>query len=186
MTCCTIHRFLTLLFLSNIIFPVLSKDNEQLTISTLNNIHHVTIRKVFSAERCTVWNAITDYNKLSKFYENLQDSTVITDINNKKLIKQVFVGEALGLKVKQSSTLSVIEEPYKTIKIFQVSGDFSFYSATWELFETKNVHLILNVEFKLPFLKNLFLTREALEHNYKVFSENLTYQVNHYENNEKC
>ena len=148
------------------------------SFSTENGIHKVGLKTKINKKPCSVFNALTDYDNLTKFYKNLEHSKILDKYQNSTIVEQHFVGKIMNIDIKQKVILKVKYAGYKII-MEQIEGDFVHYRSIWSIIPHKdNTNMTIDTEFKVSFLKNLFVSTASLERKNKTFLENMTQQMN--------
>ena len=83
----------------------------------------------------------------------------------------------MNIDIKQKVILKVKYAGYKII-MEQIEGDFVHYRSIWSIIPQKNnTNMTIDTEFKVSFLKNLFVSKASLERKHKTFLENMTQQM---------
>ena len=140
-------------------------------------MHKIGLKTKINKKPCSVFNALTDYNNLTKFYSNLKHSKILNKHQDSIIVEQHFVGKILNIDIKQKVILKVKYAGYKII-MEQIEGDFVHYRSIWSIIPQKNnTNMTIDTEFKVSFLKNLFVSKASLERKHKTFLENMTRQI---------
>ena len=148
------------------------------SFSTENGMHKIGLKTKINKKPCSVFNALTDYDNLTKFYKNLEHSKILDKYQNSTIVEQHFVGKIMNIDIKQKVILKVKYAGYKII-MEQIEGDFVHYRSIWSIIPHKdNTNMTIDTEFKVSFLKNLFVSTASLERKNKTFLENMTQQMN--------
>ena len=147
------------------------------SFSTENGMHKVGIKTKINKKPCSVFNALTDYDNLTTFYSNLEHSKILNKYQDSTIVEQHFVGKIMNIDIKQKVTLKVKYAGYKII-MEQIEGDFVHYRSIWSIIPQKdNTNMTIDTEFKVSFLKNLFVSKASLERKHKTFLENMAQQM---------
>ena len=148
------------------------------SFSTANGMHKIGLKTEINKKPCSVFNALTDYDNLTKFYSNLEHSKILSKNRDSTIVEQHFVGKIMNIDIKQKVVLKVKYAGYKII-MEQIEGDFVHYRSVWSITPRKNnINMTIDTEFKVSFLKNLFVSKASLERKYKTFLENMSQQIN--------
>ena len=148
------------------------------SFSTENGMHKIGLKTKINKKPCSVFKALTDYDNLTKFYKNLEHSKILDKYQNSTIVEQHFVGKIMNIDIKQKVILKVKYAGYKII-MEQIEGDFVHYRSIWSIIPHKdNTNMTIDTEFKVSFLKNLFVSTASLERKNKTFLENMTQQMN--------
>ena len=146
--------------------------------STENGMHKIGLKTKINKKPCSIFNALTDYDNLTKFYSNLEHSKILNKSQDSTIVEQHFVGKIMNIDIKQKVILKVKYAGYRII-MEQIEGDFVHYRSIWSIIPQKNnTNMTIDTEFKVSFLKNLFISKASLEKQYKKFLENMKQQMN--------
>ena len=85
------------------------------SFSTENGMHKIGLKTKINKKPCSVFNALTDYDNLTKFYSNLEHSKILEKYQNSTIVEQHFVGEIMDIDIKQKVILKVKYAGYKII-----------------------------------------------------------------------
>ena len=144
---------------------------------TENGMHKIGLKTRINKKPCSVFAALTDYDNLTKFYSNLEHSKILDKYQNSTIVEQHFVGEIMNIDIKQKVILKVKYAGYKII-MEQIEGDFVHYRSIWSIIPQKNyTNMTIDTEFKVSFLRNLFVSKASLGRKHKTFLENMTRQM---------
>ena len=147
------------------------------SFSTENGTHKIGLKTKINKKPCSVFNALTDYDNLTTFYSNLGHSKILNKYQDSIIVEQHFVGKIMNMSIKQKVILKVKYAGYKII-MEQIEGDFVHYRSIWSIIPQKNnTNMTIDTEFKVSFLKNLFVSKASLERKHKTFLENMTQQI---------
>jgi len=147
------------------------------SFSTENGTHKIGLKTKINKKPCSVFNALTDYDNLTKFYSNLEHSKILNKYQDSTIVEQHFVGKIMNIDIKQKVILKVRYAGNKII-MEQIEGDFVHYRSIWSIISQKNnTNMTIDTEFKVSFLKNLFVSKASLERKHKTFLENMTQQM---------
>ena len=82
----------------------------------------------------SLWQVLTDYNRLSLFIPNLLTSKIIYENNNNVHLKQIGSQDFLGLKFSAEVTLDLYEEKdIGQINFKLIKGDFRRFEGSWKI-----------------------------------------------------
>ena len=148
------------------------------SFSLEKEMHKIRIETEIHKKPCSVFNAVTDYDNLSRFYSNLEYSKVLKKYHDFVVVEQLFVAKIIGINVKQRATFRIKHTENK-ITMEQIEGDFVHYRSIWLIRPHKNNTIMtIDTEFKVNFLKNLFIKEASLEKKYTAFIKDMNQQVN--------
>ena len=92
-----------------------------------------------SASLESLWNVLTDYDRLNLFIPNLLSSKKIYQKNNNVQLKQVGAQDFLGMKFSAEVTIDLFEEKELGILRFNlIKGDFRKFEGSWKIQNIKN------------------------------------------------
>ena len=87
-----------------------------------------------SATFDSLWNVLTDYDRLSNFIPNLLSSKKIYQNNNNVHLKQVGAQDFLGMKFSAEVTIDLFEEKeLGLLKFSLIKGDFRRFEGSWKI-----------------------------------------------------
>ena len=87
-----------------------------------------------SASFESLWNVLTDYDRLSLYIPNLLSSKKIFKNNNNVHLKQVGAQDFLGMKFSAEVTIDLFEEKeLGLLKFSLIKGDFRKFEGSWEI-----------------------------------------------------
>ena len=92
-----------------------------------------------SASLDSLWNVLTDYDRLNLYIPNLLSSKKIYQKDNNVHLKQVGAQDFLGMKFSAEVTIDLFED--KKIGLLQFSlikGDFRKFEGSWKIQNIKN------------------------------------------------
>ncbi|GIR48353.1 MAG: hypothetical protein CM15mP58_04500 [Burkholderiaceae bacterium] len=64
---------------------------------------------------CSVFNALTDYDNLTKFYSNLEHSKILNKYQDSTIVEQHFVGKIMNIDIKQKVILKLNTQVIKLL-----------------------------------------------------------------------
>jgi len=87
-----------------------------------------------SASFDSLWNVLTDYDRLNQYIPNLLSSKKIFQKNNNFHLKQVGAQDFLGMKFSAEVTIDLFEEKeLGIIKFNLIKGDFRRFEGSWRI-----------------------------------------------------
>ena len=87
-----------------------------------------------SATFDSLWNVLTDYDRLSNYIPNLLSSKKIYQNNNNVHLKQVGAQDFLGMKFSAEVTIDLFEEKeLGLLKFSLIKGDFRRFEGSWKI-----------------------------------------------------
>ena len=92
-----------------------------------------------SATFNSLWNVLTDYDRLNLYIPNLLSSRKIYKNNNNVHLKQVGAQDFLGMKFSAEVTIDLFEEKELGLLNFSlIKGDFRKFEGSWKIQTIKN------------------------------------------------
>ena len=92
-----------------------------------------------SASLDSLWNVLTDYDRLNLFIPNLLSSKKIYQNKNNVHLKQVGAQDFLGMKFSAEVTIDLFEEKeLGLLKFNLIKGDFRKFEGSWKIQNIKN------------------------------------------------
>jgi len=92
-----------------------------------------------SASFDSLWNVLTDYDRLNLYIPNLLSSKKIYQKNNNVRLKQVGAQDFLGLKFSAEVTIDLFEDKeLGTLKFNLIKGDYRKFEGSWKIQNIKN------------------------------------------------
>ena len=92
-----------------------------------------------SASLESLWNVLTDYDRLNLYIPNLLSSKKIYQKNNNVQLKQVGAQDFLGMKFSAEVTIDLIEDKeLGLLKFNLIKGDFRKFEGSWKIQNIKN------------------------------------------------
>ncbi len=87
----------------------------------------------------SLWNVLTDYDRLNLYIPNLLLSKKIYKKNNNVHLKQVGAQDFLGIKFSAEVTIDLFEEKELGLLNFSlIKGDFRKFEGSWRIQKTKD------------------------------------------------
>ena len=87
-----------------------------------------------SASLDSLWNVLTDYDRLSLYIPNLLSSKKIFQRNNNVHLKQVGAQDFLGMKFSAEVTINLFEDKkLGLLKFDLIKGDFRKFEGSWKI-----------------------------------------------------
>ena len=87
-----------------------------------------------SATFDSLWNVLTDYDRLNLYIPNLLSSKKIYKNNNNVHLKQVGAQDFLGMKFSAEVTINLFEEKeLGLLKFTLIKGDFRKFEGSWKI-----------------------------------------------------
>ena len=121
-----------------------SKNNDYQTIEqTMEKLSGGTRRLAAqlttSASFDSLWNVLTDYDRLNLYIPNLLSSKKIYQKNNNVHLKQVGAQDFLGMKFSAEVTIDLFEDrELGILKFSLIKGDFRKFEGSWKIQNIKN------------------------------------------------
>ena len=92
-----------------------------------------------SATFDSLWNVLTDYDRLNIYIPNLLSSKKIYKNKNNVHLKQVGAQDFLGMKFSAEVTIDLFEEKELGLLNFTlIKGDFRKFEGSWRIQKLKN------------------------------------------------
>jgi len=92
-----------------------------------------------SASLDSLWNVLTDYDRLNLYIPNLLSSKKIYQKNNNVQLLQVGAQDFLGMKFSAEVTIDLFEDKELGILKFNlIKGDFRKFEGSWRIQNIKN------------------------------------------------
>ena len=92
-----------------------------------------------SASLESLWNVLTDYDRLNLYIPNLLSSKKIYQKNNNVRLKQVGAQDFLGMKFSAEVTINLFEDrELGLLKFNLIKGDFRKFEGSWKIQNIKN------------------------------------------------
>jgi len=92
-----------------------------------------------SASLDSLWNVLTDYDRLNLYIPNLLSSKKIYQKNNNVQLKQVGAQDFLGMKFSAEVTIDLFEDKdLGLLKFNLIKGDFRKFEGSWKIQSIKN------------------------------------------------
>jgi len=92
-----------------------------------------------SASLDSLWNVLTDYDRLNLYIPNLLSSKKIYQNNNNVHLKQVGAQDFLGMKFSAEVTIDLFEvKELGLLKFNLIKGDFRKFEGSWKIQNIKN------------------------------------------------
>ena len=121
-----------------------SKNNDYQTIEqTMEKLSGGTRRLAAqlttSASFDSLWNVLTDYDRLNLYIPNLLSSKKIYQQNNNIHLKQVGAQDFLGMKFSAEVTIDLFEnKELGLLKFSLIKGDFRKFEGSWKIQNIKD------------------------------------------------
>ena len=121
-----------------------SKSNDYRTIEqTMEKLSGGTRRLAAqlttSASFDSLWNVLTDYDRLDNYIPNLLSSKKIYQKNNNVHLKQVGAQDFLGIKFSAEVTIDLFEnKEIGLLKFNLIKGDFRKFEGSWKIQNIKD------------------------------------------------
>ena len=121
-----------------------SKNNDYRTIEqTMEKLPSGTRRLAAqlttSASFESLWNVLTDYDRLNLYIPNLLSSKKIYHKNNNVHLKQVGAQDFLGVKFSAEVTIDLLEDKeLGLLKFNLIKGDFRKFEGSWKIQNIKD------------------------------------------------
>ena len=92
-----------------------------------------------SASLDSLWDVLTDYDRLNLYIPNLLSSKKIYQKNNNVHLKQVGAQDFLGMKFSAEVTIDLFEDKeLGLLKFNLIKGDFRKFEGSWRIQNIKN------------------------------------------------
>ena len=92
-----------------------------------------------SASLDSLWNVLTDYDRLNLYIPNLLSSKKIYQKDNNVHLKQVGAQDFLGMKCSAEVTISLFEDKeLGLLKFNLIKGDFRKFEGSWKIQNIKD------------------------------------------------
>ncbi len=92
-----------------------------------------------SASFDSLWNVLTDYDRLNLYIPNLLSSKKIFQNENNIHLKQVGAQDFLGMKFSAEVTINLFEDKdLGLLKFDLIKGDFRKFEGSWKIQSIKN------------------------------------------------
>ena len=121
-----------------------SKKNDYRTIEQTmekfsNGTRRLAAQLTTSASLNSLWNVLTDYDRLNLYIPNLLSSKKIYQNKNNVHLKQVGAQDFLGMKFSAEVTIDLFEEKELGLLNFKlIKGDFRKFEGSWKIQNIKN------------------------------------------------
>ena len=121
-----------------------SKNNDYQTIEQTmekfsNGTRRLAAQLTTSASLNSLWNVLTDYDRLSLYIPNLLSSKKIYQMDNNVHLKQVGAQDFLGMKFSAEVTIDLFEDKeLGLLKFSLIKGDFRKFEGSWKIQNIKN------------------------------------------------
>ena len=122
----------------------LSQNNDYRTIEqTMEKLSGGTRRLAAqlttSATFESLWNVLTDYDRLNLYIPNLLSSKKLYKNNNNVKLKQIGAQDFLGMKFSAEVTIDLFEEKEIGLLRFRlIKGDFRKFEGSWKIQKIKD------------------------------------------------
>jgi hypothetical protein len=93
----------------------------------------VDASQVIYADANTVWNTITDYNRLAAFIPDMVSSRVISPPGSPKRVEQIADAGLFAFVMPDKVVLAVEEQPGQTLRFRAISGKVASMSGEWRI-----------------------------------------------------
>ena len=120
------------------------KNNDYRTIEQTmeklsNGTRRLAAQLTTSASLDSLWNVLTDYDRLNLYIPNLLSSKKIYQNKNNVHLKQVGAQDFLGMKFSAEVTIDLLEEKeLGLLKFNLIKGDFRKFEGSWKIQNIKN------------------------------------------------
>ena len=121
-----------------------SKNNDYRTIEQTmekfsGGTRRLAAQLTTSASFDSLWNVLTDYDRLSLYIPNLLSSKKIFQKGNNVHLKQVGAQDFLGMKFSAEVTINLLEDKeLGLLKFNLIKGDFRKFEGSWKIQRIKN------------------------------------------------
>tara|TARA_B100000401_G_C52512312_1_gene580220 strand:- start:44 stop:580 length:537 start_codon:yes stop_codon:yes gene_type:complete len=87
----------------------------------------------------SLWNVLTDYDRLNLYIPNLLSSKKIFQKNNNVHLRQVGAQDFLGIKFSAEVTINLLEDKeLGVLKFSLIKGDFRKFEGSWSIKKIKD------------------------------------------------
>ena len=87
----------------------------------------------------SLWNVLTDYDRLNLYIPNLLSSKKISRTDNNVKLRQVGAQDFLGMKFSAEVTIDLFEEKeLGLLKFSLIKGDFRKFEGSWKIQQIKD------------------------------------------------
>ena len=119
------------------------KDNYRTIEQTMEKLpggtRRLAAQLTTSATLDSLWNVLTDYDRLNIYIPNLLSSKKIFQKNNNFHLKQVGAQDFLGMKFSAEVTIDLFEEKELGLLRFSlIKGDFRKFEGSWRIQQIKD------------------------------------------------
>ena len=115
------------------------KTIEQTMEKFSNGTRRLAAQLTTSASLDSLWNVLTDYDRLNLYIPNLLSSKKIYQNKNNVHLKQVGAQNFLGMKFSAEVTINLFEEKeLGLLKFNLIKGDFRRFEGSWKIQNIKN------------------------------------------------
>ena len=115
------------------------KTIEQTMEKFSNGTRRLAAQLTTSASLDSLWNVLTDYDRLNLYIPNLLTSKKIYQNKNNVHLKQVGAQDFLGMKFSAEVTIDLFEEKELGLLKFKlIKGDFRKFEGSWKIQNIKN------------------------------------------------
>ncbi len=120
-----------------------SKNNDYRTIEqTMEKLsggaRRLAAQLTTSASFNSLWNVLTDYDRLNLYIPNLLSSKKIYQKNNNVHLKQIGAQDFLGMKFSAEVTIDLFEDrELGLLKFNLIKGDFRKFEGSWKIKKIK-------------------------------------------------
>ena len=121
-----------------------SKSNDYRTIEQTmekfsGGTRRLAAQLTTSASFDSLWNVLTDYDRLNLYIPNLLSSKKIYQKENNVHLKQVGAQDFLGVKFSAEVTINLFEDKeLGLLKFNLIKGDFRKFEGSWKIKNIKN------------------------------------------------
>ena len=113
--------------------------NEQTMEKFSGGTRRLAAQLTTSASLDSLWNVLTDYDRLNLYIPNLLSSKKIYQKNNNVRLKQVGAQDFLGMKFSAEVTIDLFEDKeLGLLKFNLIKGDFRKFEGSWKIQNIKN------------------------------------------------
>ena len=116
-------------------YKTIEQTMEKLSGGTRSLAAHLTTSASFDS----LWNVLTDYDRLNLYIPNLLSSKKIYQKDNNVHLKQVGAQDFLGMKFSAEVTIDLTEDKeLGLLKFNLIKGDFRKFEGSWKIQNIKN------------------------------------------------
>ena len=122
-------------FSQNEDYRTIEQTMEKLSGGTRRLAAQLTTSATFES----LWNVLTDYDRLNLYIPNLLSSKKLYKNNNNVKLKQIGAQDFLGMKFSAEVTIDLFEEKeFGLLRFTLIKGDFRKFEGSWKIQKIKD------------------------------------------------